>query len=57
MNLEGENVMNVIELEQVSFSYGGRQVVNQVTLAVPKGEYVGIVGESGCGKSTLLKLL
>ena len=49
--------MNVIELEQVSFSYGGRQVVNQVTLAVPKGEYVGIVGESGCGKSTLLKLL
>ena len=49
--------MNVIELDQVSFSYGGRKVVNQVTLAVPKGKHVGIVGESGCGKSTLLKLL
>ena len=31
--------------------------MNQVTLAVPKGARVGIVGESGCGKSTLLKLL
>ena len=49
--------MNVIEMDQVSFSYGGRRVVDQVTLAVPKGEHVGIVGESGCGKSTLLKLL
>ena len=43
--------------ESLSFSYGGEQVLSGLSLDVPKGKVVGIVGKSGSGKSTLLKLL
>ena len=45
------------EVKDVSFAYAGENVLNNVSLKVPKGKIVGIVGKSGCGKSTLLKLL
>ena len=44
-------------LEDVAFSYGGKQVLQNLSLMVRPGEHIGIVGDSGCGKSTLLKLL
>lgn len=43
--------------ENLSFSYGGEQVLSGLSLNVPKGKVVGIVGKSGSGKSTFLKLL
>ena len=43
--------------ENLSFSYGGEQVLSGLSLDVPKGKVVGIVGKSGSGKSTFLKLL
>lgn len=48
-----------ITLEHVNFAYeqGGKNVLNNLTISIKPGEYVGIVGSSGCGKSTLLKLL
>lgn len=48
-----------IRLQQVSFGYpgSGRLVLEDVSLHIRPGEYVGIVGASGCGKSTLLRLL
>ena len=48
-----------LSLEHVSFAYskGSKNVLNDVSLDVKPGEYIGIVGPSGCGKSTLLKLL
>ena len=45
------------EVKAVSFAYSGENVLNNVSLQIPKGKITGIVGKSGCGKSTLLKLL
>ena len=44
-------------LRNVSFSYGGRQILDDVSFVVKSGETLGLVGSSGCGKSTCLKLL
>jgi len=48
-----------IRLDKVSFSYPGteRRVLEDVTLDLPAGSVVAIVGENGAGKSTLVKLL
>src|SRR5262249_3574930 len=47
-----------IELREVSFKYGCRaNVLEKVSLRIPAGRTVAILGESGSGKSTLLKLL
>ena len=46
-----------IDVENVNFAYGEEQILSDVSLAVKKGEILGIHGRSGSGKSTLLKLL
>ena len=47
-----------IELHNVSFSYDGRhKVLNDVSLTIPFGKTVALVGQSGSGKSTLVDLL
>jgi ABC-type multidrug transport system fused ATPase/permease subunit len=49
---------NNIELENVTFRYGGdRAALSGVTLAIPAGTHVAIVGPSGSGKSSTLNLL
>ena len=49
---------NVIEFQNVSFSYDGRTpVVQEINLIIEKGETVGLIGANGAGKSTLMKLL
>jgi phospholipid/cholesterol/gamma-HCH transport system ATP-binding protein len=47
---------NLIEVNDLHFSYGARKVLKGVNLAIPRGKVVGIMGTSGCGKSTLLRL-
>ncbi|MFF9351866.1 ABC transporter ATP-binding protein [Streptomyces sp. NPDC014734] len=48
-----------IRLEHVSFSYPGsdRKILDDVTLDIPAGTAIAVVGENGAGKSTLVKLL
>ena len=41
----------VLELRRLSVAVGGRPIVEDVSLALGRGEMVGLVGESGCGKS------
>jgi ABC-type multidrug transport system fused ATPase/permease subunit len=46
-----------IEFKGVSFSYGGRVILDDVSFRVEGGHTLGLVGSSGCGKSTVLRLL
>lgn len=47
----------MIELTNVSFSYGQKEVINNISVTIPSNQFVSIIGPNGCGKSTLLKLL
>lgn len=49
--------LSEIRVENLSFSYDGKKVLNNINIAIQKGEKVAFVGESGSGKSTLAKLL
>jgi subfamily B ATP-binding cassette protein MsbA len=43
--------------EQVSFNYGEKQVLKNISITIPKGKTVALVGPSGGGKSTLMDLI
>ncbi len=48
---------NVIEVKNLGFDYGEGWVFNDVSFAVPEGDFVAVIGANGAGKSTLLKML
>lgn len=48
---------NVIELTNISKSYGDVKAVDGITLQVKKGEVLGIIGANGAGKSTTLEIM
>lgn len=48
---------NLVEIKDVSFSYGFRPVLKGISMTVPRGKVVSIMGLSGCGKTTLLRLI
>jgi phospholipid/cholesterol/gamma-HCH transport system ATP-binding protein len=47
----------LIALDHVGMEFAGLRVLHDVTLDVPRGETLVVIGESGCGKTVLLKLL
>lgn len=48
---------STISLQNVSFNYGEKQILNSITFDIEKGQTVALVGPSGGGKSTLMDLL
>ena len=47
----------MLELDKLTRRFGERVAVADVTLAVPGGQMVGVIGRSGAGKSTLLRMV
>ena len=47
----------MLRLDGVTKSFGGKRAVDGVSLDVPKGQLVGVIGRSGAGKSTLLRMI
>ncbi|MFI3605437.1 amino acid ABC transporter ATP-binding/permease protein [Vagococcus fluvialis] len=54
---QNENEFNDLVIENLSFSYDEKQILDNLNINLEKGVTLGIGGESGKGKSTLLKLL
>lgn len=48
---------HTLTLTQLSRSFGDTTAVDRVSLDIPAGQFVGIIGRSGAGKSTLLRLV
>jgi NitT/TauT family transport system ATP-binding protein len=49
--------MYEININNVSFGYGNKEVLRDINLTAKSGEFICLLGPSGCGKSTLLRLL
>ena len=51
------DVSGVVDLTDVSFRYGDTVAVEEVSLSVEEGEFLGIIGPNGSGKTTLLQMI
>lgn len=49
--------MKVVEIENLTFSYNSIPALDDVSLTVEKGYFVGLVGPNGSGKTTLIRLI
>ncbi|MFP3040708.1 ABC transporter ATP-binding protein/permease [Treponema primitia] len=49
--------VNEIEIRNLNFAYGDANVLEDITLNIPRNSWVGILGRTGSGKSTLLKTM
>ena len=52
-----EKFDNIIEIKNVTKIFDGITAVDNVNLAVRRGEFVTLLGPSGCGKTTLLRMI
>ena len=49
--------MSVIELKDITMSYGPNRILEHFNLSVEQGTFLTMIGSSGCGKTTALKLM
>ncbi|MFC3908137.1 ATP-binding cassette domain-containing protein [Legionella dresdenensis] len=47
----------VIEAEKISYNVPGKNLINDLSLLITRGDKLGIIGPNGCGKTTLIRLL
>jgi len=47
----------ILEVENIDFSYCERKILSRISFSVKKGEICGLLGPNGCGKTTLLKCI
>lgn len=49
--------MELLEIKNLYKNYGEKQVLNNITLTVPRRKIIGLLGKNGTGKTTLIKLI
>ena len=49
--------MSVLKVTNVSFSFGNRQILEDASFVMQKGEHIGLIGMNGEGKSTFIKMI
>ncbi len=52
-----EPAAGLIELNELAISFGRQPVLRDITLSIPRGQTLAVIGESGCGKTVLLKTI
>ena len=52
-----EKEVNLLRFEHVNLSYGGQNILNDISFEIQQGQFAVFIGPSGCGKSTFLRLL
>ncbi|WP_413284427.1 spermidine/putrescine ABC transporter ATP-binding protein PotA [Vibrio sp. MA40-2] len=57
MTQNTSSVNPVVQLSNISKSFDGKEIINQLSLDVNHGEFLTILGPSGCGKTTVLRLI
>ncbi|MFK7876119.1 MAG: ATP-binding cassette domain-containing protein [Paracoccaceae bacterium] len=55
--LRAQGASPLVEMKDISISFGGVKAVDQVSVDLHPGEVVGLLGHNGAGKSTLIKVL
>ena len=49
--------MELLEIKNLSKSYGKKKVLKDINLTIPRDRIIGLLGKNGTGKSTLIKLI
>ncbi len=49
--------LDIVAIENVTFAYDSRPILHGISLRIPRGKVVAIMGGSGCGKTTLLRII
>jgi zinc/manganese transport system ATP-binding protein len=49
--------MNAVELDEVTLALGGRDILANISLTIPAGQFIGVLGPNGAGKTTLMRAI
>ena len=54
---KGGGRMNVLTIQNLSKSFGGQKIIDNLTMTVPEGSVFGLIGQNGAGKTTIMKMV